>query len=893
MAVPLILRNYFTGESSGGTFTLTGLTQYPNTIFISGGTGNVTFNSAADLPYTIPTGYVASVTVSTPGIYTFDYCVSGCTTECSTVNITVIEKPIIGTSPTIYRCGVNGVYNNINVCYSGDLVNNSNGLPYSGTLSSFTWSKGAWSATGNCVTIPTSVSAGAITLTATTTGGTCVSTNTVNLVDVNIYAGNTATKNWCLDKHQVEIYKNTPIGSNTNIVVDLNTIFTGTGEIIPIGALTTWSFISGPTTVTMTSNTSADMGNAPTGTYVFKRKVTYGSCVSETTYTMVLKYCTRGDQVITNKTSCKLNVTLNMATTFASTINPLYNPITTGGCFYYLGLLGGASLDIEINGTLFTNFPLLGCIPYNANVKISSVGFYDFEYTSTSNLSGCTSCTPVDDLTLCGCDYFSTFNGVGTFVIDTTGSIPNAGATKIHNLSCGSRQVSLFSKFNQLNGGNITAGGVWTYQGLAAPITFLVNGTSMTFNIGDTIPGADPLVDLTGLPNPSNYIFKYTVTNACGTANKNLIVNITCNDCNKTIDTTYTKTDCITNLTLVRPTVFTPMVGNLLTETNNSYVRMSVLGRLTDCNGVTTDQTFYSRVASLNKYSVSTHTMGPGDYLKTVTLFSSTLGYKTLNIDPNTTPYLTSSCPSTCSTTVTASSLYLPTTISGLSLWANNITKVIKNAICVEFGANCNNFTLVVTAGTQFADINQTSVQITTGGRHSPTSQWICQTDNTCIFTFSDAGVTKNSGNLATGIWGGNIAGNAYMGDLCGNYYAQYTAPIDPTAHGYLDWTISTMFNYVLTTASLPLTIDNTYNNILSNTCKKWNFSTTITPACSGTPTYSYKVGGVSIPDTTATFNRRTSLTECNPFNSGLSESLETTVVCDGCTYVKTPLTFC
>ncbi len=47
------------------------------------------------------------------------------------------------------------------------------------------------------------------------------------------------------------------------------------------------------------------------------------------------------------------------------------------------------------------------------------------------------------------------------------------------------------------------------------------------------------------------------------------------------------------------------------------------------------------------------------------------------------------------------------------------------------------------------------------------------------------------------------------------------------------------------------------------------------------------------IPDTTATFNRRTSLTECNPFNSGLSESLETTVVCDGCTYVKTPLTFC
>jgi len=886
MAVPLILRNYFTGESSGGNFTLTSLTNYPNTIFVSGGTGNVTFNSALDLPYTIPTGYVASITVSTPGIYTFDYCVDSCpSVACSTVDITIIEKPIIGTTPTIYRCGVNGVYNNINVCYSGALTNTSDGLPYSGTLSSFAWSKGAWSATGNCVTIPTSVSAGTITLTATTTGGTCVSTNTVNLVDVNIYAGNSTTKNWCLDKHQVEIYKNTPIGSNTNIVVDLNTIFTGTGEIIPIGALTTWSFISGPTTVTMTSNTSADMGNAPTGTYVFKRKVTYGSCVSETTYTMVLKYCTRGDQVITNKTSCKLNVTLNMATTFASTINPLYNPITTGGCFYFLGLLGGV-LDIEINGTLFTNFPLLGCIPYNANVKIISVGKYDFEYTSTSNLSGCTSCTPVDDLTLCGCDYFSTFNGVGTFVIDTTGSIPNAGATKIHNLGCGSRQVSLFSKFNQLNGGNITAGGVWTYQGVTAPITFLVDGVPMTFNIGDTIPGADPLVDLTGLPNPSNYIFKYTVTNACGTANKNLIVNITCNDCNKTIDTTYIKTSCTTTNEWINPVTSVANHAQVLTINNNFGVHLKLREKTTECTGniiynLWAGQDNVIKHAGLY-YKMTTPVLTQGSYINDIKVWSPISGYKTLNLNPTTTPYLTG-----CAGTVTAANLYI-LNVPGY-LYQAALTKLIRNAICTEFSGAViyTNYNLSIPSPT-----NTNRVTIQFEAKHSPTGEFICFNDASYNMNYTYANGTTSNITTNTKFQDTNTR-DVYISSpfpqYCGTFF--YTFSHEDIATTGINVASSTMTNIVPLVTDYIITPLSPLNQTL--TCSIWTFSTSISPACTGTPTYSYKVGGSSIPDTTATFTRKTYDTECNPFNSGLSQSLETTVVCDGCTYVKTPITFC
>jgi hypothetical protein len=883
MSVPLILRNFFTGETSGGSFTLTNLTQYPNTIFVSGGTGNVTFNSASDLPYTVPTGYVASVTVTTPGVYTFDYCVDSCpSVVCSTVDITIIDKPIIGTTPTIYRCGVNGVYNNINVCYEGSITNNSDGLPYSGTLSSFTWSKGAWSATGSCVTIPTSVTAGAITLTATTTGGTCVSTNTVNLVDVNIYAGNSTTKNYCLDKHQVEIYKNTPTGSNTNIEVDLNTVFAGTGEIIPTSAITTWSFVSGPTIVVMTTNTKADIGNAPTGTYIFKRKVTYGSCVSETTYTMVLKYCTRGDQVITNRVNCKLNVTLNMATTLASTINPLYNPITTGGCFYYLGLIGGV-LDIEINGTLFTNFPVLGCIPYNANVKIVSVGTYDFEYTSTSNLSGCTSCTPVDDLTLCGCDYFSTFNGVGTFVIDTTGSIPNAGATKIHNLGCGSRQVSLFSKFNQLNGGNITAGGVWTYQGLAAPITFLVNGTSMTFNIGDTIPGSDPLVDLTGLPNPSNYIFKYTVTNACGTANKNLIVNITCNDCNKTIDTTYTKTDCVNTYSVLHPVTLAVNQVRVGINAGEVFVKADWIQRITTCEGINTDTpSFYSTYAAL-EYRQNATAPTNGTHMKSLKLWSSTTGYVTLNLDPATTTYLTG-----CAGTVLAADLYI--NLLNLSTYRIAIDKLMRNAICAAFGG-----AVVGTNYNYAVNVSSAGLSVRFKAGHNPPGQWICLNDASGNFVYNKNGVDTTVTFVNKDATGPTVRSQYTDGEalFCENFNV-YIQNVTNPAKG-IDVTASSMTNIVLK-STVDIVAHDTADPLYkpTTTCKKWNFSTTISPACSGTPTYSYKVGGSSIPETTAMFIKKPYPdNECNPFNSGLSQSLETTVVCDGCTYVKTPITFC
>lgn len=882
MGAQLILRNFFTGETSGGNFTLTNLTQYPNTIFVSGGTGNVTFNSAADLPYTVPLGYLTVVTVTTPGVYTFDYCVDSCpSVACSTVDITIIEKPIIGTTPTIYRCGVNGVYNNINVCYSGALTNTSDGLPYSGTLSSFTWSKGAWSATGNCVTIPTSVSAGTITLTATTTGGTCVSTNTVTLTDVNIYAGNTGTKTLCLDKHQIETYKNTPSGFVATY--NLNLLYTGFGELTPLGSLTTWSFVSGPATIPMTNNVTANFSNTPIGTYTFKRKVTYGSCSSETIYTLVVKYCTRGDQVNKISTYCKLNTTMVMSTAYANLLNPNYSPITNGGCWYYLG--GSTNLDIEINGTLYTNLVSLSCFPYNATIKIVSSGNYEFEYNDGSVPCGSPGgCVFVSEETLCGCDYFLSYNSSGTFVIDTTGAVPNAGASKILAMGCGSRQVSLYSKFNQLNGGNITAGGVWTYQGLAAPITFLVNGTSMTFNTGDTIPGSDPLVDLTGLPNPSNYIFKYTVTNACGTANKNLIVNITCNDCNKTIDTTYIKTSCTTTNEWINPVTSVANHAQVLTINNNFGVHLKLREKTTECTGniiynLWSGQDYVIKHAGLY-YKMTTPVLTQGSYINDIKVWSPISGYKTLNLNPTTTPYLTG-----CAGTVTAANLYI-LNVPGY-LYQAALTKLIRNAICTEFSGAViyTNYNLSIPSPT-----NRVTIEFE--AKHSPTGEFICFNDASYNMNYTYANGTTS--NITTNIKfqdtnTRDVSISRPFPQYCGTFF--YTFSHEDIATTGINVASSTMTNIVPLVTDYIITPLSPLNQTL--TCSIWTFSTSISPACTGTPTYSYKVGGSSIPDTTATFTRKTYDTECNPFNSGLSQSLETTVVCDGCTYVKTPITFC
>lgn len=205
----------------------------------------------------------------------------------------------------------------------------------------------------------------------------------------------------------------------------------------------------------------------------------------------------------------------------------------------------------------------------------------------------------------------------------------------------------------------------------------------------------------------------------------------------------------------------------------------------------------------------------------------------------------------------------------------------------VEFsGAVINtNYNLTVPAIT-----NRVTIQFE--AKHNPVGEFICFNDASYDMTYTYGNGTTS--NITTNTKYQDINArdvNIYRThpQYCGTFI--YSFSHEDIATTGINVSTSTMTNLVPLVTDYTITPIDPLNQTL--TCSVWTFSTSITPTCTGTPTYSYKVGGVTIPDTTASFTRKTIPTECNPFNSGLSQSLETTVVCDGCTYVKTPLTFC
>lgn len=912
----VVLKDLLSGETSGGTFVLTNVTNYP-TSFIDIGSGNtITISSSADLPRimsdTSPSyDTILNMTNARGGVYTFEYCVSGCTNACTSVDLTIIEKPILGVNPSITRCGVNGVYGSVSACFSGGITRFSDSAPYTEELMSLTWTKGAWTATGNCVSIPNTVTPGAITVRATTADGTCYGETTVTLIQSNVYAGNPRVNpiKLCLDKHQIEVYKNTPGGGVDIARVRLDTdlsypyspgLFTGNGEVIPPGAIKTWTQISGPSVVPLVTSDVADFKNALIGNYTFRRTVTLGSCSHYQDYNIIVKFCTLGNQVSKVNTYCKHNVTFTMINEYVSLFNPDYNPISTGGCWIYLGS-NGPDLDIEINGTVYTNYTTGSRFPYNAIVRITSQGTYDFEFDDAaggSNPGGCVAASPYD---VCDCDYFATFNSSGTFVIDTNTGAPLAGVSKFYAIGCGTRQVSLFSKFNELNGGTVTAGGVWTYEAVQLPITFKVDGVNTTFtSYGQVVPGTDPLVDLTGLPNPLNVQFKYTVTNACGTANKNFTINITCNECTKTIDTTVTTTDCISNLSIVKPVSFTPNMYSLVTTNNQKEVTGKVLARVTDCDGAIVDTPINARGNTLvygikiGNFVTGAYEYPKGSYLKTLTLENNSGVVKTLNLDPYSTPYLTG-----CTGGLAISPIDLCYSHETRFVYAAKLKKLLQNAICAEFsgaviGTNYDLKQIVVNTNLGF---NNGFVHIEFYAKHNPTGQWISLNTTTANATWSRGVNTcpspnnhQTEFNVAKYEIPSEIDWNAACTNYCGSFNKFITGYGIP---GIINVGTSTPFSINLNLTETPV-VDVAYpQEVTSLTCKKWTFNTTISPACTGSAIYSYKVGGSAIPETTASFIKKTKAIECNPFNTNANQLFETTVVCDGCTYTKTPLIFC
>lgn len=877
------LKSLFTGESAGGDFTLTSVTSYPTTFFVFG-VGNVTISSIGDLPYTFPGGYNVSTEFANAkgGIYTISYCVPGCTTPCSVTTLTMIEKPVLGTTPTVMRCGVNGVYGNTSACFAGGITNYSDGTPYTEPLSYFSWSKDSWFQNSQCVTIPGSVTAGTINLQVATVAGPCGNTSTVQLVDVNIFAGAPNAKSYCWDKVTYDAVKNLPgaVGFNE----DLTVLFNPVGQLVPSGTSDTWSFVSGPKVISMLTNKLAKFqDDVLEGTYVFKRTLQYGTCISEANFTIIIKFCSRGVLNIPLEKSCLLNTNVVMNTTYASSYPAAYNVLSTSGCWLFMGNIfgGDSALDIEINGIPYTNYDIGCSFPYNATVKITSVGKYDFSYANGYNcIGGCAPCGCVytNDAVTCGCpDGIITSSGFeGLFRINTMGVAPTVGSSQILAMGCGTRKASLFTTFNQLNGGGITAGGVWTYQGLADPITILVNGVSTTLNIGSVLVGSDPEIDLAGLPNPSNYSFKYTVTTTCGTANRNLIVNITCNDCTKVVNTTVVKSDCSYDLTIIHPDTFANNQGKWTTSANTITVRANVIRRLSGTCGLV-DAVGYTDVRLL--FSQRASAMTNGDRLESIKLMSSVDGAMTISLDPSL--YL-----SGIGGAVNPAHLVMGGGSIAAMVYA--IRTQIKNAIGTVFGVTNSNYFITV-------GIIQTGllyeITISMYPKNLPSTEWVCFPANNGALQYKQSGISTTNTTILGQIDGQEEVGWTATSPCQKSLLATYSGASYPYP---LNMAASTPFNYVLVTSVItyiPVTLPQT---LLTSTCKQFDFATTISPACSGTPTYSYKVGGVAIPQTTATFNKKPYPdNECNPFNSMVNQQMETTVGCDGCTYVKTPITFC
>ena len=889
------LSTLFSGETGGGTFTLTNISNvvYPTTI-TDGNFGDITLNSAADLPYVFTNGYFALFGYdinARGGVYDIEYCVSGCNgLSCSTTNITMVEDFIASGTPNVERCGVNGVYGSVTACYLGAVTNVYDGLPYSGTLSTLTWISyvtGLVIGTGPCITIPNTVPAGTVgILIGPTQGGCAIETITFELINKNIYAGTNASKKLCLDKHQIEVYKNTVGGSGTGLVNLRTELGLTGGEIVPSGALRTYSFVSGPSTILLTNTEVADFRNAVPGIYTFTKTISYGSCTSTATYTVEVVYCTVGDQVTKINTNCKLNTNITMNTAYAALFNQTYNPISTAGCWELVA--ASTQLDLEVNGVPYIDYQLGNKFPYNAVIKITSSGVYDFEFGELGGGSNPGGCVGFSIETECGgCNWFESYNEAGTFSISTLGSAPYAGDSKNYFVGCGSKQVSLFAKFNELNGGDVTAGGVWTLNFVSGspglPFTCKVNGVTTTFTtIGQTVPGgSDPLIDFTGLINPSNYGFTYTLTNGCGTDDQTFYINIDCEDCSKTINTVMTTTTCTYNLSIVHPSTFVANNARWETISNSKNIKLAAIRRLSGTCGAIIDASGDRTYAPL--FSQTSGTMNTGDRISLIRVLSSTAGVKDIVL--TTSNYLTG-----CGGTASAAHLLMGG--GSISQTETSIRNQIRNAIC----ANCSGATAssadISVKVTNNAGVYQ--VVISSAPKHGASAQWVSLPSVSGQLRYialgSEYTVTAVTGQLNSG--GGEPIGYTATSP-CGK---PLLATYSPNLSYPINMASSTPTNLIFTNATEVLVPITTGDTILSSTCKQFDFNTTISPACTGTPTYSYKVNGVTIAETTASFSKKPYTDAiCNPFNPGVTtpQIFKTLVTCDGCDYDKDTITLC
>lgn len=249
--------------------------------------------------------------------------------------------------------------------------------------------------------------------------------------------------------------------------------------------------------------------------------------------------------------------------------------------------------------------------------------------------------------------------------------------------------VNLFSYID-----NYTTGGVWS--------TVSYPSTAPTLSGG--------LVDFTSLPKGS-YVFRYRVTSgSCTTDTLVTIVKFG-------ITLSNTTSSCTKSLSLFNSNNEANKL-DIYTKVNDSYVYASVVELIDSSCSASIAKTFNNEAVSEQGRRgkvVYTHTIPAvnGTYIKelkvTDNIFNTTLA---LNLNPTTTPYLNPSLP--CATTVVDTDCYF-----GQLGYATTLHNLIKNALCVEYGATSGlNYDLTVTT-------TSNSITITLGCKNSPNGLWV------------------------------------------------------------------------------------------------------------------------------------------------------------------------
>lgn len=240
---------------------------------------------------------------------------------------------------------------------------------------------------------------------------------------------------------------------------------------------------------------------------------------------------------------------------------------------------------------------------------------------------------------------------------------------------------------------NYTTGGTWS--NVSYPST------------APTISGGN--VDFTSLPK-GEYVFRYRVTT--GSCTSDTFVTVT----KFGITLTNTATTCTKTLSLYNNNNEANKL-DVYTKSDSKYVFASTVELIDSSCGVSVTKTFNNEATGeegTRGKVYYTHTIPAvtGTYIKSIKLTDNVSNVSvTVNLNPTTTPYLNPALP--CSTTVVQSDLYF-----GQLGYATHLRNLIKNAMCVLYGATTDNYDVVVTT-------SGSDIKIKTACKNNPSGLWV------------------------------------------------------------------------------------------------------------------------------------------------------------------------